>query len=47
VLRVTRQALRRLAAEQPAAASAFHLIMARLLSERVVHLVDTVEALQL
>jgi SulP family sulfate permease len=47
VLRVTRQALRRLAAEQPAAASTFHLIMARLLSERVVHLVDTVEALQL
>jgi SulP family sulfate permease len=46
VLRVTRQTLQRLAAEQPEAASAFHLVMARLLSERVVHLVDTVDALQ-
>lgn len=45
VLRVTQQTLRRLAAEQPAAASAFHLIMARLLSARAVHLVGTVEAL--
>ena len=46
VYRITRDALRRLDAENPAAASTFHLIIARLLSERAIHLIDTVDALQ-
>jgi SulP family sulfate permease len=46
VYRITRHDLRRLEQENPDAASAFHLIIARLLSERVVHLIDTVDALQ-
>jgi hypothetical protein len=36
----------RMAAHDPEAAAAFHLIMARLLSDRVVHLIETVDALQ-
>jgi len=46
VYRITRDGLRRLEQEQPDAASTFHLIIARLLSERAIHLIDTVEALQ-
>jgi SulP family sulfate permease len=46
VYRITRAALRHLDEENPAAASAFHLIIARLLSERAIHLIDTVDALQ-
>jgi SulP family sulfate permease len=46
VYRITRGDLRRLEHENADAASAFHLIIARLLSERAVHLIDTVDALQ-
>jgi len=46
VYRITRGDLRRLEHENPDAASTFHLIIARLLSERAVHLIDTVDALQ-
>jgi hypothetical protein len=38
--------LARMAADDPEAAAAFYLIMARLLSDRVVHLIETVDALQ-
>jgi sulfate permease, SulP family len=44
--RVTRAALERLEAERPEAAAALNELLARLLSERVVHLIGTVEALQ-
>jgi sulfate permease, SulP family len=46
VYRITRDTLRRLEHDNPAAASTFHLIIARLLSERAIHLIDTVDALQ-
>jgi SulP family sulfate permease len=46
VYRITRGDLRRLEHENPDAASTFHLIIARLLSERAVHLIATVDALQ-
>jgi sulfate permease, SulP family len=46
IYRVTRAGLARIAAHDPAAAAAFHLILARLLSDRVVHLIETVDALQ-
>jgi sulfate permease, SulP family len=46
VYRITRDELRRLEQTNPNAASTFHLIIARLLSERAVHLIDTVDALQ-
>ena len=46
VYRVTWDDLRRMEQENADAASTFHLIMARLLSERAVHLIDTVSALQ-
>jgi SulP family sulfate permease len=46
VYRITRPALHRLEQEDPQTAATFHQIVARLLSERVVHLIDTVDALQ-
>jgi SulP family sulfate permease len=46
VYRITRADLRRLEQEHPDAASTFHLVIARLLSERTIHLIDTVDALQ-
>jgi len=46
VYRITRPALQQLEQANPEAAAAFHLIIARLLSERVVHLIETVDALQ-
>jgi len=46
VRRITRQALDRLKQERPEAAAAFNELVARLLSERVVHLINTVDALQ-
>jgi SulP family sulfate permease len=46
IYRVSRAGLARMAADDPEAAAAFHLIMARLLSDRVVHLIETVDALQ-
>jgi SulP family sulfate permease len=46
VYRITWAGLRRMEREQPDAAASFHLLIARLLSERVVHLIDTVDALQ-
>jgi sulfate permease, SulP family len=46
VYRITRDGLRRLQQEQPDAASTFHLIIVRLLSERAVHQIDAVDALQ-
>jgi SulP family sulfate permease len=46
VYRITRDMLRRMDDEQPAAASVFHLIITRLLSERAIHLIDTVDALR-
>jgi sulfate permease, SulP family len=46
VYRITQAMLERLEQTDPQAAAVFHRHMARLLSERVVHLIDTVEALQ-
>jgi sulfate permease, SulP family len=46
VYRMTRDELRRLEQTNSDAASTFHLIIARLVSERAVHLIDTVDALQ-
>jgi sulfate permease, SulP family len=46
VYRITRDDLRRLQHERPDAASTFHLIIVRLLSERAVHQTNTVDALQ-
>jgi SulP family sulfate permease len=46
VYRITWPDLRRMAQEQPDSAAAFHGLIARLLSERVVHLIDSVDALQ-
>ncbi|HEX9373683.1 MAG TPA: hypothetical protein VF897_21895, partial [Roseiflexaceae bacterium] len=46
VHRITREGLRCLEQEHPDAASTFHLIIARLLSERAVHQTNTVDALQ-
>lgn len=46
VYRITRADLQRLDQEHPAAASVFHQLIARLLSERVVHLIESVDALQ-
>lgn len=44
--RITKRDLQRLEQSDPAAAAEFHQLVARLLSERVVHLIDTVDALQ-
>lgn len=46
VRRITRASLARLRAERPEAAATFYDLVARLLSERVVHLMATVDALQ-
>jgi SulP family sulfate permease len=46
VYSITRDGLRRLEQENPAAASTFHMLIARLLSERVIQLIDTVSVLQ-
>jgi CRP-like cAMP-binding protein len=46
VYRVTRDDLERLQHEHPDAATTFHLIIVRLLSERAVHQVDAVDARQ-
>jgi len=46
VYRFTRDGLRCLEQEHPDAASTFHLIIARLLSERAMHQTDAVDALQ-
>lgn len=46
VYRLTRDSLAHLEAQRPEAASALHELIVRLLSERVIHLVGTVEALQ-
>jgi CRP-like cAMP-binding protein len=46
VYQITRDGLRRLEQEHPDAASMLHLIIVRLLSERAVHQVDVVDALQ-
>ena len=46
VYRITREGLRRLEQEQPEAATTFHLIIVRLLSERAAHQVDVVDARQ-
>jgi SulP family sulfate permease len=46
VYRLTRDALARMEVEDPEAASLIHRVIIRLLSERVTHLVRTVDALQ-
>jgi SulP family sulfate permease len=46
VYRITRDDLQRLQQEHPDAASTFHLIIVRLLSERAVHQTDAVDARQ-
>jgi len=46
VYRITRNKLRDLEQTNPDAAATFHLIIARLLSERAVHLIEAVDALQ-
>jgi sulfate permease, SulP family len=46
VYRITKHDLQYLEQSDPAAAAEFHQLIARLLSERVVHLIDTVDALQ-
>ena len=46
VYRITRDGLQRLQHEHPDAASTFHLIIVRLLSERAVHQIDAVDARQ-
>jgi SulP family sulfate permease len=46
VYRITRDQLRHLEQTNPDAASTFHLIIARLLSERAIHLIEAVDALQ-
>jgi SulP family sulfate permease len=46
VYRITRDDLRRLEQKHPDAATTFHLIIVRLLSERAVHQTDAVDALQ-
>ncbi len=46
VYSITQDGLRRLEQENPAAAATFHKIIARLLSERVVQLIETVNVLQ-
>jgi sulfate permease, SulP family len=46
VYRLTLDELRRLEQEEPEAAAAFHQLVARLMAERVAHLITTVDALQ-
>jgi sulfate permease, SulP family len=46
VYRLSRDGLARMSANDAEATAAFHLIMARLLSNRVVHLIESVDALQ-
>lgn len=46
IYRLSRDGLAQMAANDAEATAAFHLIMARLLSDRVVHLIETVDALQ-